>query len=271
MKNDASAVNQLSGLPSRFGRIKLMIALILAGGAFLTLMSLGVWQLNRLAWKEDLIARVTDRVDKAPVPLPSMTEWAELQPEEYQYRRVTMMGRFLHDREIHVYMVLSTPRGGAWRGQGVWVMTPLEQDDGTTIIVNRGFVPDEAKATAARDAGQVKGLVTVTGLMRMSEKPNFASPEDDVAGNLWYTRDVAKMTRAMWLERETTAPFFVDADASLIPGASPQGGETRISFPNRHLGYAITWFGLALSLLTVGLAYGLKQRRKGGSSLTEAE
>ncbi|WP_350333321.1 SURF1 family protein [Coralliovum pocilloporae] len=243
--------------------IRDILALLIACGALAVLVGLGTWQLNRLAWKEALIARVTERVKTPPETLPGRNAWQALKPEDYQYRRVTLSGRFLHDREVHVYAVLSSPKGGVWRGQGYWVMTPLKQDDGSLIIINRGFVPDPLKAADTRGDGQVPGIVSVTGLMRVSEEPNFASPEDNVPDNLWYTRNVAKMAKAMWLEREKTAPFFIDAESSSVSGRSPQGGETRLVFPNRHLGYAMTWYGLAAALLCVVVAFAFTRLRKG--------
>ena len=131
-------------------------------------------------------------------------------------------------------------------GGGFWVLTPLRRADGSLVLVNRGFVPGDRRDPATREAGQVAGEATVTGLLRLTEpKGAFLrsnAPKDD----RWYSRDVAAIAAA----RDLTgvAPYFVDADATPNPGGLPVGGLTVIAFPNNHLVYAITWYGMALML-----------------------
>jgi surfeit locus 1 family protein len=165
-----------------------------------------------------------------------------------EYRRVTASGRFDHAREVHVYTVVSEQKG-RHAGPGYWVMTPLQLASGAFVIVNRGFVPLDRKDAATRRAGQVEGNVTVAGLLRMPEQANFFSPANDPSRNAWYRRDPGEIARALKIDR--AAPFTVDADATPIPGGLPEGGRTRLAFPNDHLGYALTWFGLALALAGV--------------------
>lgn len=125
-------------------------------------------------------------------------------------------------------------------------MTPLRTDAGFVVLVNRGFVPPEHRAPASRAEGELAGPAAVTGLLRMSEPKGAFLHKNDPADGRWYSRDVAAIAAARGLT--DTAPYFVDADATANPGGWPIGGLTVIAFPNSHLVYAITWYGLALML-----------------------
>lgn len=232
---------------------------IFAAVAFAILLGFGFWQLERLEWKEALIARVESRIHAPAAPLPPPSEWKRVNADEDEYRRVSATGRFHHDKEAHVYAVLSE-RPGRAGGPGYWVMTPLELPDGAFVIVNRGFVPLDRRDPAARAAGQVAGTVTVTGLLRTPEQANYFLPENDPAKDAWYRRDPLEIGRARGLS--AVAPFTIDADATANPGGLPQGGETRVSFPNNHLQYAVTWFGIALALVGVFVAFAWQRVRQ---------
>ena len=145
-------------------------------------------------------------------------------------------GTFRHEAETRVQAL--TERGAGW-----WVLTPLRTHDGT-VLVNRGFVPQNRRDPAMRAAGQVEGPVTVTGLMRISEPHGGFLRANDPVANRWFSRDVAAIARARDLG--PVAPFFVDADAAPNPGGYPIGGLTIVQFRNNHLVYAFTWFALAL-------------------------
>jgi surfeit locus 1 family protein len=227
----------------------------LAGFVFLT--SLGIWQLQRLAWKEALIARVALRMQMSFVPWPpAEAGWPNVNAEQHEYLHVRVTGTFRHDLEALCYELLSEARG-KFSGPGYWVLTPLETAAGATFIVNRGFVPLDRKDAATRGEGQVAGKVTVIGYLRLPERRSWFTPADDPAHHLWQARDPAAIAKAYGLAH--AAPFFVDADAAANPGGLPQGGETKLVFPNNHLGYAITWFGLALALIAVFAAFAWKQ------------
>ncbi len=219
-----------------------IVTLAVAAG----LVGLGVWQLQRLAWKEALIRTVAERTVAAPVPLAPRADWAALTPDAYEYRRVAAAGTFDHSEEVHVYRPLVSARG-PYRGLGDIVLTPFHLASGGTVIVNRGFVPNERLDPATRPAGQVAGPVTVTGLMRSPQERNGFTPADDTARNQWFTADPAAMAKAYGIG--DAAPFVIDEDAGQAPGGLPQGGETVLAFPNSHLQYALTWFGLASALL----------------------
>ena len=214
-------------------------------GLFVGFVALGVWQIERLAWKTELIAQVDARVHAAPAPAPGPTQWSSITRQNDQYRRVALKGTYRHDRETLVQAV--TEAGG-----GFWVMTPLADERGFTVLVNRGFVPPGRKAPDARADGQTQGPQTVVGLLRITEPKGGFLRANDAAGDLWRSRDVAAIAARRGLG--DVAPYFVDADATPNPGGWPLGGLTVIRFPNSHLVYALTWFGMALlSLVGLGL------------------
>jgi surfeit locus 1 family protein len=205
----------------------LALCLVLAIG----FAGLGVWQVERRAWKLDLIARVEARTRAEPAPLPPRAEWGG----DQEYRRVRVTGVFANDRETLVQAVTAI-------GPGWWVMTPL-RTAGATLLVNRGFVPQDRRDPATRPAGLPVGPITVTGLLRTSEPGGGFLRRNDPAASRWYSRDVAAIARAKDLG--PVAPFFLDADATPNPGGLPVGGLTVIAFRNNHLVYALTWFTLA--------------------------
>lgn len=212
------------------------------------LISLGVWQVHRLAWKRDLIERVEKRVHATPVAAPGREQWPLVNRANSEYLRVTIEGRFLHDRETLVQAV--TERGG-----GFWVLTPLETD-GFTVLINRGFVPPPLRDPASRPQGQIEGVTTVTGLLRLSEPGGGYLRTNQPTEDRWFSRDVAAIAAARGLT--DVAPYFIDAEASspVIDGA-PVGGLTVIAFSNNHLQYALTWFALA-GMVAAGAALVLR-------------
>ncbi|AGS24644.1 SURF1 family protein [Rhizobium etli] len=205
------------------------------------LAALGTWQVQRLAWKRDLTARIDQRVHAAAVPAPARTEWAKINADD-EYRRVNAAGTLANDRETLVYASTAL-------GPGYWVMTPLTLADGTAILINRGFVPTDRRDPAARREGQVSGPVEITGLMRMTEPKGSLLRSNDVEADRWYSRDVAAIAQKRGVDG--VAPYFIDADAAANPGGLPVGGLTVIHFPNNHLVYAITWYGLAAMALAL--------------------
>ncbi len=224
---------------------------VAASVAFAILCGLGVWQVERLHWKEALIASVNDRLDDPPVPAPGPPAWPALDLGAREYQPVTVTGRFDNAHEVHVLYTLSEPRGPAG-GQGYFVMTPFETADGWFVYVNRGFVPSDKADPATRPEGQIEGETAIVGLLREPARRSWFMPADNAKANQWFSRDPALYAEAYGLPPAEVAPYIIDAvfDRSL-PGGLPQGGETVVNFPNSHLGYAITWFGLALALAGV--------------------
>ncbi|MGO4714830.1 SURF1 family protein [Bradyrhizobium sp. 2TAF24] len=211
----------------------------LAGVGIAGLTALGVWQVERRAWKLDLIDTVEQRIHAAPVTAPGPAAWPAITPASAAYRRVTVRGHYLNDRETRVQAVTDL-------GPGFWVVTPLITDAGFTVLVNRGFVPTERRDPATRQNGDIAGQTAVTGLLRLTEPKGAFLRANDAATDRWYSRDVAAIAAARGLG--TVSPYFIDADAADLPGGAPRGGLTVVAFPNNHLVYALTWFALAAML-----------------------
>lgn len=252
-------------LPGRRGLAGLIVPGLAALAVLAVLIGLGTWQLSRLAWKEGLIAQVETRARGPAVPLPGPARWAGMSAAADDYRHVAVTGTFDHAREAYLYHVAGDsrrPDPSRPRGQGYFVLTPLVMADGAAVLVNRGFVPADRREPATRAEGQVAGPVTVTGLVRFPEERGALAATDDPARRTFYTRDIAAMARAMGLDPARVAPFSVDADRLAVPGGLPQGGETALTFPNRHFEYAMTWYGLALTLVGVFIVFA-RQRLQG--------
>jgi len=209
------------------------------------LVGLGVWQLQRLQWKEGLIARVEARTKSEPLSLERAIALAR-EARDLSYTPVTAEGRYHHALERYLYAL--SPEGEP----GWHVITPLETVKGTMVLVDRGFVPNALRDPATRKQGEVQEVVTVTGLVRQSEAPTIFVPDNEPDKNQWFSRDLPAMARSMFPGGTVqVAPFFLEAKASEVPGGWPQGGQTRLSFPNNHQQYAITWFGLAFCLVVI--------------------
>jgi surfeit locus 1 family protein len=207
------------------------------------LAGLGVWQLQRRAWKLDLIDRVEARLAAAPVPAPGPTDWNGIERLNHEYARVHVSGTFRHQDEVAVLAVTEM-------GSGYWVVTPLDTP-GFTVLVNRGFVPREHRDPATRPEDRSPGVVTVEGLLRFTEPGGGFLRANDPATGRWYSRDVAAIAEARGLDQ--MAPYFIDAGAAPGPGTLPVGGLTVVRFRNTHLVYALTWFALAAGLAILTL------------------
>jgi surfeit locus 1 family protein len=216
------------------GRRLLVVLMLTAAAGFA---ALGVWQLERRAWKLDLIERVDRRIHAAPVPVPPPEAWPSINAASDVYRRVSVEGHFLHDHETLVQAVTE-------QGAGYWVLTPLRAKDTGIVLVNRGFVPPDRRDPATRRTGNPEHSVRVTGLLRISEPGGGFLRNNDPQADRWYSRDVAAIAAARNLP--AAAPFFIDADATPNHGGWPLGGLTVVAFHNNHLVYVITWFALAL-------------------------
>ena len=226
--------------------------LVAAAIVFMGLVALGTWQVQRMAWKHELIARVDARIHATAVPAPDSAQWPGVGRASHEYLRVTVKGRFLHEQEA---LVQATTALGA----GFWVLTPLQVDDGTVVWINRGFVTPTARNPANRGKVSPEGEVSVTGLLRISEPGGAFLRNNDPAANRWHSRDLDALSTSRGLPQEIVAPYFIDEESgpggkSAEPGQFKDGpwpvaGLTVVRFSDSHLVYALTWYGLALGLL----------------------
>lgn len=241
----------MSPILQDLSRARLVWATVCTLAALAVLIGLGTWQMQRKAWKEGLIDAIARRVTADPVPLADAARrWTA--GEDLEYLRVTARGRYHHDKERLLY-------APGKDGPGYHVFTPLETATGRYLFVNRGFLPEPLKDPASRTAGQPQGDVEVTGLLRRPAEQSWFTPANEPARNLWFWRDLDRMAAsALGRDQARTLPFFLDeqpreSDASAAPW--PRPGVTRLDLPNRHLEYALTWYGLAGALIAVYLAF----------------
>jgi surfeit locus 1 family protein len=214
--------------------------------ALITLITLGFWQLQRLAWKENLITQVQLRKNQAPVTLP-----LSLEQGVHEFMKVRLTGLYLSDLESRYYTVMPSFVNNIG-GQGYYSIVPFKLEDGRVLLVNRGFVPLDKW-------GNIKiplDKITLEGVVRFSEKRSTFSAVDDGIKRIFYTRDSAAIYKALNI---TGLHVFVDrTDKGEL--ALPQVREASYSLPNNHLDYALTWFGLALTMLVISGIYWFKRR-----------
>lgn len=247
MSRRSDAGHSATRAPRRAGALAAFA--ILLAVAFTGFIALGVWQVQRMAWKHDLIARVDARVHAQPVPAPARAQWPAVSDADDAYRRVSVTGRFVPGMEVRTQAVTEL-------GAGAWLVAPLLTESGDYVLINRGFVP---AGKAAADAPT--GTVAVQGLLRTSEPAGGFLRRNDPAHGRWYSRDVAAIARAHGLPAERVAPFFIDAARDPASDGWPRGGMTVVKFRDSHLSYALTWFGMALLTLVGGVFLFASERR----------
>ncbi|WP_417248196.1 SURF1 family protein [Celeribacter sp.] len=205
------------------------------------LVNLGLWQLRRLPVKEGEIARIEAMIGDAPVTLPD-----EIDPEDDKYRPVSLTGEIWAE-ELHV--LVSTRDWGA----GFRIISPMVLDDGRRVMVDRGYVPTEAK-----EAARATGRVEIIGNLHWPQERDRFTPDDDLEANYWYARDVDKMAEAL-----DTAPILVISKTDLGDGVAPLPVTTH-NIPNNHLSYAIQWFLFAAVWLgmTSALAWRMRATKR---------
>lgn len=258
-----TGIDQLEAVPRRRQRFWW-------NGAFVVLMlglttlftALGLWQWQRLAEKEALIAMVESRMARVPSALPAPEEWPALDTVFFNYRPLTVTGRFAPDETILVFTSLGAAKGN-YSGPGYWVMTPFALEEGGTLFVNRGFVPQQSGPAFAGGGATPLGTLTLTGIARTSEEASSFTPGAETDKRVEWIRDTTRLARLVDPSLAPVAPVYLDLPAG-DPGALPQGGETVVEFPNNHLGYALTWFGFAL-LTPILLAFWLFRRSPASS------
>ena len=213
------------------------------------LIGLGVWQIQRLAWKTALIARLEQQIHASPVAVPpsidNLADWS-LKP-------VTVQG-------IYDPATIAIIPGRVHQGVlGSKILTLLRRSDGVAVVIDRGWVPqaDVADWLAQKNLPPT-GVRSISGLARVPEAGNIFTPHNQPEQHIWYQPDPLAMAR--YWDITGVAPIWVQ---QTVPETQPRapviGTLPSPDLPNNHLGYAITWFGLALVLLVIYLVFGLKR------------
>jgi len=218
------------------------------------LVTLGVWQVQRLQWKEGLLAQLAANAAAPPLGLAEAAALAET-GRDPEFVRVKFPATYKHDAGKKM---IATYQGG----QGWTIITPAVTADGYAVVVDRGRLPGQRLENFEKPGGEVE----IEGVLRTYRRgQGFFDPENDAQANLWYWWDVPAMLATSGLpEGLKPFPYVVQLLPAAAPGDFPRPEEPKANLANNHLGYAITWFGLALTLLAVAgfYIYDLKRRRK---------
>jgi surfeit locus 1 family protein len=218
---------------------------------FVVLISLGVWQLQRLHWKLELIHLVARNMHAPPLSLDGRA--IPIRKLDTEYLHVSVSGRFDNAKEAYIFGI------GPLGAPVFHVVVPLTSRSGQTLLVDRGIVPRDMRNPATRPAGVSIGEVKVVGFWRWAELPGTFTPRPDLHNRIWYSRDVMSIARADNVA--LAAAGVIEADATPNPGGWPKGGQIEVNIRNEHLQYAITWFLMAAALVGVYLAYHASQGR----------
>ena len=218
--------------------------------AVIVLIGLCLWQVQRMHWKDALIAEREARVAAEPIALPA----EGTDPAGVDYRRVHLEGTFRHDKEL--FLGARSLNGNV----GYKVLTPFELAGGGAVLIDRGWVPVERKAPDARPEGQLPGAQAIDGIVRLAPGKAWMQPDNEPGKNMWFFVDLPAMKSASGVALRTD--LYVDAGPAENPGKYPVGGQTRIELPNDHLQYAITWGLLAVALAVIYVLYHLKLERE---------
>jgi surfeit locus 1 family protein len=217
--------------------------------AVLLMLGLGVWQIQRLQWKEALIAERVERTAAPAIALPGPgADIADL-----EFRHVALTGEFLHDKEM-------------WLGArslndntGYHLVTPFRLTDGRVVLVDRGWIPLDRKTADKRAAGNPAGQVAMDGVIRFNGRQTWFVPDNRPDLRFFFWVDLPAMASLAGTPDSETR-FFVEAGPAPNPGGFPIGGQTRINLPNDHLQYAIIWFALAGALIVIYVLYHRRER-----------
>lgn len=218
----------------------------------LVLLGLGTWQLQRLAWKNELIAKAAAAAAAAAIALPA--EVAD--PAGLEFRRVRLSGAYLPGKNVALGLLTRDGRSGSR------LLAPFRLEDGRIVLVDRGFVP-EARLREALAAAPPVGPRVLEGIVRTPGAASWATPAPDPSLPRWYAADLAAIGRALGLALEPFLVVLERGEADAEPLAEP--GPVAVDLPNPHLGYALTWFGLAASLLVFYILLGVRAGREQGT------
>lgn len=214
------------------------------------LLGLGTWQVQRLHWKENLIATIDQRMHQMPVSAASLADDLA-RGKDVNYRPGLAIGFLQNDSSFYLFAISQTGEGG------YHILTPMQMGNGKYLLVDRGWIPyDRKPGTGGGDFSRPTGLVTFKGILREPEH-FWTQPPNKPKENNWFSIDLPAMAEAANVP--AFLPYVLEADATPNQGGYPIGGQTRVTLPNNHFVYAVIWYSLALVLLVI---YGLSSVQK---------
>ncbi len=214
------------------------------------MLALCIWQLSRYNWKVNMIETINTQLSAPAVELPEN----DIVPKDWYYKRVSVRGMFDHSNELHLFAHAVKGR------KGFQIITPFIRENGKGIVlVNRGWVPEDNKDAATRPQGQISGIMEVRGVVRTAWTKHWSfMPASNATDNVWLYGELAEMAAHLDME---VAPVFVELENMPVPGGLPIGGQTRVSIPNNHIEYFLTWLGLAAAMAAIYILYGVKRAK----------
>ncbi len=213
--------------------------------ALLMLLALGTWQLQRLEWKNDLIASFEQRSSASPIEFPLAGEITT----DLEFRRLRLVGRFDHNKEI--FMTGRTYEGNA----GFHIVTPFSLRDGRIVLVNRGWVSETYRDPVKRPFTLVEGEVTLDAILRFPGKKGYFVPENQAENGFWFTLVPAQIVAHLGLSSQAVTSVYAATIRTGDVVKLPIAARTKLNLRNSHLSYAVTWYGIALALIGVYLAF----------------
>ena len=219
---------------------------------FTVLFSFGTWQVKRLFWKEALIERYITQSQSNPIKNPSILDYSNIN----EFKSVELSGSFLHKDEV--YITGKTYEGNA----GFHVITPFNLSNNKIILINRGWVSEGYRNPKKRKFSLVEGQIVLKGIVRFPQKKGYFVPENDGNNGFWFTIKPNEIINFLNLtSNQVINNYYIDALRQGEKLTLPIGVTGKPKLRNQHLSYAVTWYGLALSLLFVYFSYHVSSGR----------
>lgn len=222
---------------------------VAAAIGLIILLGLGTWQARKVGPKTELVHKIEAGLSAEPMPLPVHLD----DPSTLDYRRVSFSGELIEVEPIRVFATSTEGKAG------YHIYAPVKKQYGMAVLVNFGWVPAAMKEAPGLPYGTT---LDVTGVLRVSAQPGSMTPENKPEAGEWYTADVYQMAEAFGLRTKEFYHFRVFADEGVLATNLPKGGQVRVDIRNDHFQYALTWYGIALTLIGVYVAFGMKRGRE---------
>lgn len=227
--------------------------------------ALGTWQVERLKWKVNLIDELQEKLSREPLVLPRRINTAAV--ADFTYRKVLMKGKW-----DHAHAILLGPR--VHEGEnGYHLVEPLVRTDGTTVIVDRGFISKDFAEN--KTYLQEDGEVQVLGMLRTGHKRNYFTPDNHPDEGKWYWADIDAMAQYAGGDAAGVQPVYVEevfeghgGEATWrVAHGVPLGRPPTVDVRNSHASYVVTWYSLSVFTTVMFIRLLLKQRRQRGIRL----